>query len=256
MIKRHFGIYIERDDNKEWAANDGKTLRGTVKGGDKQSIILSVTHDSRKVTAQARQTGNKSSEINVMRNLLKSSGLERQKVTLDAHHLNPLTTSQIHQAGGRYLIRAKENQPILSDKCRTPETAGELLAENIDHDKANGRMTIRHSGLFSMESLSLDKRRHDSGMKSLTVVKRETFETATGKTTAESPPHLIMSAILQLIEIIHNRWLMKQRGRFAVIGVWKLTTIFVIKLLMRTMSKRNMEIRLKLWEDCKVRQWG
>ncbi|MCW5212816.1 ISAs1 family transposase [Desulfobulbus sp. TB] len=131
-------------------------------------------------------TGNKSSEIPVVRNLLKSSGLEQQKITLDAHHLNPLTTSQIHQAGGRYLIQVKENQPILLDKCRTLKTTGELIAENIDHDKANGRMTTRYSKLFSMKSLDLDKRWRDSGMKSLTVVKRETFEASKKKTTVET----------------------------------------------------------------------
>ncbi len=47
LIEQHFGICIERDENKEWVAIDGKVLRGTVKGGDKQSVVLSVTHDSR-----------------------------------------------------------------------------------------------------------------------------------------------------------------------------------------------------------------
>jgi predicted transposase YbfD/YdcC len=186
LIEDHFGIHIERDENKEWVAIDGKTLRGTVKGGDKQSVVLAVTHDNRKVIAQARQTGSKSSEIPVVRNLLKSSGLERQKITLDAHHLNPLTTSQIHQAGGHYLIQVKENQPILLDKCRALASTGELLAEHIDHDKANGRMIVRHSRIFSMESLKLDKRWCNSDMKSLTVVKRETLEVSTKKTTVET----------------------------------------------------------------------
>lgn len=49
LIEQHFGVCIERDENKEWVAIDGKVLRGTVKGGDKQSVVLSVTHDSRKV---------------------------------------------------------------------------------------------------------------------------------------------------------------------------------------------------------------
>lgn len=197
LIEQHFGVCIERDENKEWVAIDGKVLRGTVKGGDKQSVVLSVTHDSRKVIAQARQKGNKSSEIPVVRNLLKSSGLERQKVTLDAHHLNPLTTSQIHQAGGLYLIQIKENQPILLDKCRSLETTGELIAENVDHDKANGRMTVRHSSLFSMKSLNLDKRWRDSSIKSLTVVKRETFEAQTQKTTFETSYYVSNIRIVQ-----------------------------------------------------------
>jgi ribosomal protein L18E len=47
--------------------------------------------------------GSKASEITVVRDLLKASSLERHKVTLDAHHCNPETTAQIHQAGGQYL---------------------------------------------------------------------------------------------------------------------------------------------------------
>ena len=47
-------------------------------------------------------------------------------------------------------------------------------------------MIVRHSRLFSMESLNLNKRWRDSGMKSLTVVKRETFEASTKKKTVET----------------------------------------------------------------------
>ena len=59
-----------------------------------------LVHDMLEVVAQARQCVNKSSEIPIIRALLKDSGLEKQKVTLDAHHFNPTTTAQIHQAGG------------------------------------------------------------------------------------------------------------------------------------------------------------
>ncbi|MCI5146506.1 MAG: hypothetical protein D3923_13510, partial [Candidatus Electrothrix sp. AR3] len=110
---------------------------------------------------------------------------------------NPLTTSQIHQAGGLYLIQVKENQPILLDKCRSLEAMGELIAENVDPDKANGRMTVRHSTLFSMNSLNLDKRWRDSGMNSLTVVKRDTFKASTKKTTVEKSYYISNMAIDQ-----------------------------------------------------------
>ncbi|MCI5146154.1 MAG: hypothetical protein D3923_11650, partial [Candidatus Electrothrix sp. AR3] len=49
--------------------------------------------------------------------------------------------------------------------------------------------------LFSMKSLNLDKRWRDSGMKSLTVVKRETFETSKKKTTVEKSYYVSNMAV-------------------------------------------------------------
>ena len=68
--------------------------------------------------ARARQVGDKSSEIPVMREFLKETGLEKAKISLDAHHCNPETMTQIEQAGGLYLIQVKENQPKLLEQCR------------------------------------------------------------------------------------------------------------------------------------------
>ena len=112
LIERCFGVRMQCDGAKQWAAVDGKALRGTLDAGDKQNLILAVAHGTREVLAQARQCGDKSSEIPEVRALLKDSGLEKQKVSLDAHHFNPCTTAQIHQAGGIYLTQAKENQPV------------------------------------------------------------------------------------------------------------------------------------------------
>jgi predicted transposase YbfD/YdcC len=186
LIEQYFGTRIERDNNKEWVALDGKTLRGTVKSGDKQSVILGVTHGGRKVIAHGCQRGNKSSEIPVVRELLKQTGLDRQKVSLDAHHCNPLTTSQIDRNGGLYLIQVKGNQSILEEQCRSLESSGEVIGTHVEHDKSNGRLTTRHASVFSMNSLKIDKRRQDSGMKCLTAVKRETFEFSTKKTSFET----------------------------------------------------------------------
>jgi len=186
LIEQHFGIHFVRDSNKEWVAIDGKTLRGTVKSGNTQAVILGVTHDSRKVIAHGRLNGNKSSEIPAVRDLLKCTGLEGQKVSLDAHHCNPLTTAQVHRNGGRYLVQVKGNQPILRKRCRALERSGEVIGKNIEYDKANGRMTARYASVFSMDSLKFDKRWQDSGIKCLTVVKRESIEICTEKTTSET----------------------------------------------------------------------
>jgi len=195
LIEQHFGINLERDNNKEWVAIDGKTLRGTVKSGDTQAVVLGVTHDSRTVIAHGRLNGNKSSEIPVVRDLLKCTGLERQKISLDAHHCNPLTTTQIHHNEGRYLVQVKGNQPILQKQCCSLGSSGEVLGENVEYDKANGRMTARHASVFSIKSLQLAERWRGSGINSLTVVKRESLEISTEKTTSETSYYISNTSV-------------------------------------------------------------
>ncbi len=190
LIETHFGIRLELNENQEWVAIDGKVMRGTVKSPDKQAIILAVTHESRQVIGQARQVGQKSSEIPVVRELLKETGLDQQKVTLDAHHCNPHTTAQIQQAGGTYLIQVKENQPTLLQQCRTLGATAECIGSAIDTNKANGRITTRHARLFSMESLSLDGRWRESGLTTLVVMERETINLPTEKESFDTSYYL------------------------------------------------------------------
>ena len=136
LIERCFGVRIQSHESSKWLAIDGKALRGTLDAGDKQNLMLAAAHDSREVIAQARQCGDKSSEIPVVRGLLKDRGLETQQVSLDAHHFNPTTTAQIHQAGGVYLTQVKDNQATFLQQCKTLPTQFLPLAETINHEKA------------------------------------------------------------------------------------------------------------------------
>ena len=186
LINRCFGVRMECDGPQQWVAVDGKALRGTLDAGDKQNVILAAAHGTREVVAQVRQCGDKSSEIPEVRTLLKDSGLEKQKVTLDAHHFNPATLGQIRQADGTYLVQAKENQPVFLQQCQALSTGSAALAETAGHDKANGRVSTRRAQLFSLASLTLDSRWDDSGLSALLVVERETFEVSTQKTSFET----------------------------------------------------------------------
>jgi predicted transposase YbfD/YdcC len=185
LIAKYFGVHLELRNNKEWVAIDGKTLKGTVKSGNKQAVVFAVTHESRKSLAQAKMMGPKSSEIPVVRELLKDSGLEKGKVTLDAHHCNPTTTSQINQAGGTYLIQVKENQPFLLKECKKLSAEGIKVGNDYDIEKEHGRITTRQAELFSMNTLKLDSRWAKSGFQTLVVVERETFDMSTENTSIE-----------------------------------------------------------------------
>ena len=185
FIERCIGVRIQHNSSKKWIAIDGKALRGTLDAGEKQNLILAVDHDTREVVAQAQQCGDKSSEIPVVRELSKDSGLEKQKVSLDAHHFNQITTAQIHQANGIYLTQVKENQATFLKQCKILHTHSLPLAETIGHEKEHGRVTTLRTQLFSLASLILDLRWKNSGMSILVVVERETFAIAGHKTSFE-----------------------------------------------------------------------
>ncbi len=215
LIERCFGVRVQSGGGTQWVAIDGKALRGTLDAGEKQNLILAVAHDAREVLAQIRQCGDKSSEIPAVRTLLKDSGLEKQKVSLDAHHFNPTTTTQIHQAGGIYLMQAKENQPVFLQQCQALRSQALALADEVEHEKAHGRVTTRRAQMFSLTSVTLDPRWKDSGLSALIVVERETFEVAKQKTTFETSyyvsntvpgPSDAKPVVKELAQAIRKHW--------------------------------------------------
>ena len=215
LMKTHFNIHLfPKDVEKEWTAIDGKVLRGTLKLGEKQAIIHAVTHESRTEVAQARQSGDKSSEIPVVRELLKESGLETQKISLDAHHCNPETTTQIASARGKYLIQVKENQPILMKQCRNLEKEGHMLYDYKNHEKAHGRLTSRFAKIYSMETVPLAERWKGSCLRTLVVIKRKTLTLKTKKSSEETSYYVSNELIYknnnkipdELIRAIRKHW--------------------------------------------------
>ncbi|MDP2099994.1 MAG: ISAs1 family transposase [Methylobacter sp.] len=189
VINDCFGEQTVQMIQGEWISADGKVMRGTLKSGEKQAIIHAVSHESRIDVAQARQAGDKSSEITVMREFLKETGLENGKISLDAHHCNPETMAQVEQAGGLYLIQVKENQPKLLEHCRFLAEQSPL-AETINHDGCHGFVTTRHAQLHNLQLSAIDNRWQHSGLQTLVVMKRETFNQSSQKTSNETSYYL------------------------------------------------------------------
>lgn len=187
LIMSHFNLHLFPENaEKEWVAIDGKVLRGCLKSGEKQAIVHAVTHESGTEVAQMRQSGDKSSEIPVTRTLLSDSGLEARKISLDAHHCNPTTLSQIAVAGGTYMVQVKDNQPVLLKQCQNLATQQESLFSYENHEKEHGRLTSRHANVYSMNTVSLDARWESSSVQTLTVIKRETLTLKTNESSTET----------------------------------------------------------------------
>jgi len=215
LIMSHFNVHLFPENvEKEWVAIDGKVLRGTLKSGEKQAIVHAVTHDSRTEVAQARQSGDKSSEIPVARALLKDSGLEKRKITLDAHHCNPTSLSQIAVAGGTYMVQVKDNQPILLEQCQNLAAQQKGTFSYEDHDKGHGRLTSRYANVHQMNAVPLDARWKSSSLQTLVVIKRETLTLKTNKKNEETSYYISNSAIkdndleipYDLIKAVRGHW--------------------------------------------------
>ncbi len=192
LIEAHFDVRLECHDNQEWVAIDGKVLRGAK---EKQALVLAVSHQSRTVLAQVPMKGHKDSEITVVRELLQQSGLEGQKVTLDAHHCNPKTSAQIHQAGGEYIIQVKNNQPTLLAYCQHLAASAQVQAGHEEQTKGHGRHTTREGQGFTIKGGALAQRWADSGVRTLVTVERQTYTPATDKTSWETAYYISNRAL-------------------------------------------------------------
>ncbi|MEW5956276.1 MAG: ISAs1 family transposase [Chloroflexota bacterium] len=182
ILEEHFGVRIEVQ-NQQWHALDGKTLRGVA--GQRERVLLAVSHTTAKTVAQKPLHGTKKGEITAVREMLAATGLEKGKNTLDALHFNPTTTGQINQAGGQFIIQLKDNQPRLLEQLSQEAAEAAPLSILKTVDKGHGRLEMRQGAFFKLDHLELDPRWAESGLTTLIVVARRTTDLATQKRSAE-----------------------------------------------------------------------
>jgi predicted transposase YbfD/YdcC len=182
LVTEQFGVRIEWQD-QEWYAIDGKTLRGVA--GQRERLLLAVSHTERRTVAQKPIHGTKKSEITAVRELLAETGLEKGHNTLDALHFNPTTTRQINRAGGQFVIQLKANQPHLLAQMSQEAAEVRPLTVLKTVEKGHGRLEIRQGAFFKINHLELDPRWAESGLATLIVMARRTTKLATQKRSVE-----------------------------------------------------------------------
>ena len=182
IIFAHFGVKIETK-GQSWYALDGKTLRGIA--GQQDRVLVAVSHRERQTVAQSAMQGPKESEIIAVREMLAETGLEKSKITLDALHLNPLTTQQINGSDGTFAIQLKANQPTLLAQMSQEAAAAAPVGTLKSIEKGHGRLEIRQATFFDVSHLDLDPRWRECGLNTLVVLSRRTTEMAKQKSSAE-----------------------------------------------------------------------
>jgi len=115
LSEDHLGLHIERTESDEWHTVDGKTLRGTTHADDKQGERIVTT--SRQTVGHEGFGGSKGEERAAVQELLEETGLEKKRVSLDALHMIPKTTTQIPRQLPRS-TRPGENSSSRSRRTR------------------------------------------------------------------------------------------------------------------------------------------
>jgi len=91
---------------------DGKTLRGTIPGGEMRGThLLAIYVPQQGLVLAEAEVERKENEIVIAPKILKQVNLEGVIVIADALHTQREVSAQIVEAGGDYIWTAKENQP-------------------------------------------------------------------------------------------------------------------------------------------------
>lgn len=234
VFEEVFAVRIVNQDG-EWKAIDGKSLKGTIvdpaSAHQHERIVIVAGQTSHDVLHQQRFSGDKESEVTVVRELLEKTGLVNDKISLDAGHAYPDTLGPIHQAGGLYVVQVKGNQPQLfktladlaaqvdqmkSVELVEPEKAVEavevpaagVVISTIDN--AHGRLEERVGRVLSLAPGLLHERWESTGMQTLIVMDRDTEALKTGHISAERSYYVSNHAASgherELFDVIRGHW--------------------------------------------------
>jgi predicted transposase YbfD/YdcC len=143
----NFFAGIPADGQLVQIAIDGKTLRGSIPGGQKRGVHLMAAYVPGEgvVLAQVEVDG-KENEIKAAPRLLEAIDLRSKVVSGDAMLAQRQLSSQVVEGGGEYVWAVKKNQPQLREDIATlfadedvPENGA--AAETVD--KGHGRIEKR-----------------------------------------------------------------------------------------------------------------
>lgn len=187
LLFDNYGIQLNEGE-KSWFAGDGKELRGSILKADKrgEAIVQLVRHEDQEVLAEGFYNGKKESEKPCLREVIKKSGATNQKITADALHFNPETTSLIAQSGGIFLIGLKGNQRELLADMEKDSTYLKTLNELVTIEKGHGRVEKRSYYHYDVSDEYFDERWLKSNFQSLFKVERHRLNLQSGKETNET----------------------------------------------------------------------
>lgn len=191
LVFAHFGIRLNKKQ-KDWFAIDGKELRGSIESGEKrgEAVVQVVGHASGQTVGQDYYSGEKASEVPIVRKLLNNDGLASRRISLDALHCKPKTLEIITSGGGKYLVGLKENQKQLKKQVvRTIEKQA-VLWKTETLEKGHGRIERREYEFYDLLEMTKAERWSELEIRTAVKVNRTREECKSGKSSQQESYYL------------------------------------------------------------------
>lgn len=212
-----FGLVLS-EQAKRWFALDGKELRGSILPSQNRGevCVSALAHHSGQLVSQTYYNGSKESERPAVVELLTSSGLCTQKLTLDALHLTPEATGVIHGAQGVYLIGLKSNQAHLYRHCLCHSLTSKASYERTDKlQRGHGRLDQRTYACYGLNADALASRWRKVGMSTCIEISRSR-KSLDGKQISHETRYYVSNArpadqaeAEELFDAIRQHWLIE-----------------------------------------------
>ena len=209
LVFAHFGLRLNAKQ-KQWFAVDGKELRGSIESGKRrgEAICQAVGHENLQTISQDYYSGEKESEVKVLRSLLEKNGLASQKLSLDALHCKPKTLQIIVSGGGQYLVGLKENQKELKRAVFQALEGQACLWRSETLEKGHGRIESRKYEFYDLLEMKTDDRWTALQLRTAVKVARRREELKSGKQSAEESYYLSnqVGSYEELAAAIRKHW--------------------------------------------------
>lgn len=146
------------EDIQDYIAIDGKTLKGTVSNYKEESqntlnVVSAFSCEENLIIDYRSFEGKKTSEITVVKDLIREIPLINKVFTLDAAHCNKQTTQLIIDRYNNYLITVKKNQIKLFEELELITEKEQSLDKYFKKDISHGREIIRFISVFDGQKI-------------------------------------------------------------------------------------------------------
>ena len=209
LLFESFGTKLSEAERK-WFAIDGKELRGSIEKGGKrgEAVVQAVSHANCQTIAQNYYSGEKESEVPIVRKILEDGELASQKISLDALHCKPLTLAMISKNEGKYLVGVKENQKELKKQITWAMENQAILFKIARHEKSHGRIEVRRYEFYDILEMTKDDRWKTCQIKTAIKVIRKREELKSGKNSREESYYLTneVGNYEELAQAIRGHW--------------------------------------------------
>lgn len=208
LIFAEYGVKLSKKQRK-WFAIDSKELKGSIKKGEKrgEAVVQAVEQETQTIGAQNYYAGNKESEIEKSRELIKENGLLSEKISFDALHCNPKTLAMMAEKG-IYVVGLKNNQEKLQESVNEVIATVKPTFEARTIDKQSGRVEVRSYEIYDLQGMKREARWEKSQIKIAIRVIRKTTRVESGKETLEESLYLSNEATnpAEVCRAIRRHW--------------------------------------------------